>query len=62
MNAGTEPVTVLGKEGEPFARIGPRGVEVNERSPTHVDDQVAKGEIAAASQGAAAAAEEFRLP
>lgn len=53
VNTGARVVTVFGKEGEPFARIGPRGVDVNERSPTHVDDQVAKGEIAAVSDGGA---------
>ncbi|HEV2820759.1 MAG TPA: hypothetical protein VGW11_09655, partial [Solirubrobacteraceae bacterium] len=43
-NAGTEPITVLGREGEPFVRIGPAGVEVNVRSPSHVDDQRLQGE------------------
>ena len=43
LNGGPRPVTVIGREGEPFARIGPRGTEVNLRSPTHVDDQAAKG-------------------
>jgi len=43
LNAGPRAVTVIGREGEPFARIGPRGTEVNLRSPTHVDDQAAKG-------------------
>lgn len=51
VNTGKRLVTVFGREGEPFARIGPHGVEVNEHSPTHVDDQVAKGEIVAASAG-----------
>jgi hypothetical protein len=36
--SGTEPVTVLGSEGEPFARIGPGGVEVNRHSPLWVDN------------------------
>jgi hypothetical protein len=43
-NGGEEPVTVLGRSGEPFARIGPEGVEVNVRSPSHVDDQRLRGE------------------
>ncbi len=43
LNAGARPVTVIGKEGEPFARIGPRGTEVNLHSPTHAADQAAKG-------------------
>jgi len=47
VNTGGEPVTVIGREGEPFARIGPEGVEVNLNSATHVEDQVAKGRIAA---------------
>ncbi len=41
---GGGAVTVLGREGEPFARFSPRGVEVNERSPTHLDDLRARGE------------------
>ncbi len=43
-NTGTTPVTVTGKDGEPFARISRRGVEVNLRSRTYVEDQSAKGE------------------
>ncbi len=46
LNLGREPVTVIGRDGEPFARIGPQGVEVNLRSTTHVEDQIAKGKIA----------------
>lgn len=42
-NLGPRPLTVLGREGEPFARIGPRGVDVNLRSPTHQDDARVKG-------------------
>lgn len=47
-NAGRSPVTVIGKDGRPFARIGPTGVEVNLRSQTYVEDQAAKGERAVA--------------
>lgn len=47
VNTGGEPVTVIGREGEPFARIGADGVEVNLNSATHTEDQVAKGTIAA---------------
>lgn len=45
INLGQRPVTVLGKEGEPFARIGPDGVEVNLRSPTYFDDRLARGSV-----------------
>lgn len=47
INLGQRPVTVLGKEGEPFARIGPDGVEVNLLSPTHFDDRLARGSVPA---------------
>lgn len=47
INLGQRPVTVLGREGEPFARIGPDGVEVNVRSPTHFDDRLARGSVPA---------------
>lgn len=43
-NGGEEPVTVLGRSGEPFARSGLEGVEVNVRSLSHVDDQRLQGE------------------
>ena len=43
-STGAEPISVAGREGEPFARIGPRGTQVNLRSPTYVDDQLARGE------------------
>ena len=33
-NDGIEPITVLGTSGEPFARVGPTGAEVNLHSPT----------------------------
>lgn len=42
-NTGTQPVTVLGAAGEPFARIGPSGAEVNRRSPTYVASAQASG-------------------
>ena len=37
------PVTVLGRDGEPFVRFGDRGVEVNVVSRTHVEDRQARG-------------------
>lgn len=40
------PVTVLGRDGEPFLRFSAAGVEVNERSRTHVEDRQARGESA----------------
>jgi hypothetical protein len=43
-NAGPRPVTVLGRAGEPFARIGARrGAEVNLRSPTFADSERLSG-------------------
>jgi hypothetical protein len=37
------PLEVLGREGEPFLRMGPQGVEVNVASRTHVEDRQARG-------------------
>jgi hypothetical protein len=37
-NTGADPVTVYGPTGEPFARVGPAGAEVNRRSPAWVDN------------------------
>lgn len=54
LNTGPRPVTVIGREGEPFARIGPRGTEVNLRSPTHAEDQAAKGRRTSVAADAAA--------
>lgn len=42
-NTGERPVTVIGREGEPFARIARDGVQVNQRSITAAEDAVAKG-------------------
>lgn len=42
-NTSPTPVTVLGKEGEPFARIGPNA-EVNLHSPTWVEIEQARGD------------------
>jgi hypothetical protein len=42
--AGTE-VAVQGRDGEPFLRITDAGVEVNERSRTHVEDRQARGQV-----------------
>lgn len=43
-NPARTPLTVLGRDGEPFVRFSSRGVEVNERSRTHVEDQEARGQ------------------
>lgn len=37
-------ITVLGRDGEPFLRFTDAGVEVNERSRTHVEDRAARGQ------------------
>jgi len=37
------PLTVLGRDGEPFLRFSDAGVEVNERSRTYVEDRQARG-------------------
>ena len=45
-NPQRTPLTVLGRDGEPFLRFTARGVEVNERSRTHVEDRQARGAAA----------------
>ena len=42
-NTSPEPIVVLGRAGEPFARIGPQGSEVNLKSPTWAEIQQASG-------------------
>ena len=37
------PLTVFGRDGEPFLRFGALGLEVNEHSRTHVEDRQARG-------------------
>jgi hypothetical protein len=39
-----QPVTILGADGEPFARIGPDGTEVNVHSPVYAADLQARGQ------------------
>ena len=54
VNTGERPVTVVGRQGEPFARIARDGVQVNQRSITAAEDAVAKGRrkgVAAAEPG-----------
>jgi len=44
-STGRRPVTVIGREGEPFLRFTrDEGTEVNLRSPSHVDAQRLRGE------------------
>ena len=44
-NTSGRPIVVGGSEGEPYARIGPRGVHVNQRSPQHVEDLQRQGRL-----------------
>ena len=53
-NSGARTVTVLGQQGEPFAHIGPHGVQVNLRSPIHAADASARGQTPGASANPAA--------
>ena len=47
VNADRRPLTVLGRDGEPFLRWSAAGLEVNEASRTHVEDRQARGEATA---------------
>ncbi len=47
-NDGSTPVTVLGREGAPYAVIGPDGVAVNLSSATRAEQRLADGAIDAA--------------
>ncbi len=53
-NTGRQTVTVLGQQGEPFAQIGPHGVQVNLRSPIHAADASARGQTPETSANPAA--------
>lgn len=54
-NQGRRTLTVQGRQGEPFARIGRRGVQVNLKSPTHQEDQRSKGAPSSGTADPAAA-------
>jgi hypothetical protein len=45
VNDGPDVVTVIGRDGKPFARIGPDGVEVDRANPTWIADRKAQGRI-----------------
>src|SRR5581483_4840202 len=42
-NVGPEALVILGRDGEPFARVGPQVTEVNLRSPTWAEIEQARG-------------------
>jgi len=50
-NTGAEPVTVFGPGGEPFARVGPSGAEVNRHSAAWADNARAQERDSAATSG-----------
>lgn len=47
-NEGATPVTVLGRDGAPYAVVGPQGVTVNLASATRAEQRLADGAIDAA--------------
>jgi hypothetical protein len=53
-NFSPDPVVILGRDNEPFARIGPKASEVNVRSPTWAQIQQALGHDPSAEADAAA--------
>lgn len=53
-DSGPDPLLVLGQAGEPFARLGPDGVDVNVLSPVHAADAIARGRTPEAPPNAAA--------
>jgi hypothetical protein len=54
-NLGAAPVVFLGRDGEPFARIGPKVTEVNVKSPTWAEIEQARGHDPPAEVDSAAA-------
>ena len=53
-DTGPQTVTIMGEQGEPFARIGPAGVQVNVRSPIYAADVSARGGTPATASNPAA--------
>lgn len=53
-NAGTVPVVVTGRSGEPFLRVGPAGTEANLHSPSWVDNLKDHGDTPTVEADAAA--------
>jgi hypothetical protein len=54
-NDGSQPITVLGAAGEPFARVSSAGVEVNQHSPSWLATAQSQGYDLAALEFDAAA-------
>ncbi|MDQ1403698.1 MAG: hypothetical protein QOG03_2014 [Actinomycetota bacterium] len=58
--SGARQVTLLGEGGEPFARIGPSGAEVNEASPTWAITAATRGSFSPSGAVDPAAAPRWR--